>query len=40
MNEGDKIPEAGSSILVVYYPDINVYRGIASLQIIVKEWKE
>ena len=40
VNEGDKIPEAGSSILVVYYPDINVYRGIASLQIIVKEWKE
>ena len=40
VNEGDKIPEVGSSILVVYYPDINVYRGIASLQIIVKEWKE
>lgn len=36
----DAIPEQGSRILVVYYPDINVYRGEPSLQIVIKEWKK
>lgn len=34
------VPKAGSRILIVYYPDINVYNGVSSLQIIIKEWKE
>lgn len=40
ISDKDIIPRAGSKILIVYYPDINIYNGISSLQIIVKEWKE
>lgn len=40
VNETDPVPKAGSTILAVYYPDINVYKGVSSLQIIIKEWKE
>ena len=27
-------------ISIIYYPDINTFNGIMSLQIIIKEWKE
>ena len=40
ISDKDPIPKAGSRILIVYYPDINVYNGVSSLQIIIKEWKE
>ncbi len=40
ISDKDPVPKAGSSILIVYYPDINVYNGVSSLQIIIKEWKE
>lgn len=38
-NIGD-IPRAGMRISIIYYPDINTFNGIMSLQIIIKEWKE
>lgn len=34
------IPRAGMRISIIYYPDINTFNGIMSLQIIIKEWKE
>lgn len=40
VNDTDPVPKTGSTILAVYYPDINVYKGVSSLQIIIKEWKE
>ena len=40
ISDKDPVPKAGSRILIVYYPDINVYNGVSSLQIIIKEWKE
>ena len=40
ISDKDQVPKAGSRILIVYYPDINVYNGVSSLQIIIKEWKE
>lgn len=40
INNIDDIPRAGMRISVIYYPDINTFNGIMSLQIIIKEWKE
>lgn len=40
ISDKDPVPKAGSRILIMYYPDINVYNGVSSLQIIIKEWKE
>lgn len=40
ISDKDPVPKAGIRILIVYYPDINVYNGVSSLQIIIKEWKE
>lgn len=40
ISDKDPVPKAGGRILIVYYPDINVYNGVSSLQIIIKEWKE
>lgn len=40
ISDKDPVPKSGSRILIVYYPDINVYNGVSSLQIIIKEWKE
>ena len=40
ISDKDPVPKAGSRILIVYYPDINVYNGVSSLQIIIKEWTE
>ena len=40
ISDKDPVPKAGSRILIVYYPDINIYNGVSSLQIIIKEWKE
>lgn len=40
INNIDDIPKAGMRISIIYYPDINTFNGIMSLQIIIKEWKE
>lgn len=40
INNIDDIPRAGMRISIIYYPDINSFNGIMSLQIIIKEWKE
>ena len=40
INNIDDIPRAGMRISIIYYPDINTFNGIMSLQIIMKEWKE
>ena len=40
INNIDDIPRAGMRISIIYYPDINTFNGIMSLQIIIKEWKE
>ena len=40
INYIDDIPRAGMRISIIYYPDINTFNGIMSLQIIIKEWKE
>lgn len=40
INNIDDIPRAGMRISIIYYPDINKFNGIMSLQIIIKEWKE
>lgn len=40
INNIDGIPRAGMRISIIYYPDINTFNGIMSLQIIIKEWKE
>lgn len=40
INNIDDIPRAGIRISIIYYPDINTFNGIMSLQIIIKEWKE
>ena len=40
INNIDYIPRAGMRISIIYYPDINTFNGIMSLQIIIKEWKE
>lgn len=40
INNIDDIPMAGMRISIIYYPDINTFNGIMSLQIIIKEWKE
>lgn len=40
INNIDDIPRAGMRISIIYYPDINIFNGIMSLQIIIKEWKE
>lgn len=39
INNIDDIPRAGMRISIIYYPDINTFNGIMSLQIIIKEWK-
>lgn len=40
INNIDDIPREGMRISIIYYPDINTFNGIMSLQIIIKEWKE
>lgn len=40
INNIDDIPRAGMRISIIYYPDINTFNGIMTLQIIIKEWKE
>ena len=40
INNIDDIPRAGMRISIIYYPDINTFNVIMSLQIIIKEWKE
>ncbi len=40
INNIDDIPRVGMRISIIYYPDINTFNGIMSLQIIIKEWKE
>ena len=40
INNIDDIPRAGMRISIIYYPDINTFNGIMSLQIIIKEWKK
>lgn len=40
INNIDDIPRAGMRISIIYYPDINTFNGIMSLQIIIKEWNE
>lgn len=40
INNIDDIPRAGMRISIIYYPDINTFNGIMSLQIIIKELKE
>lgn len=40
INNIDDIPRAGMRISIIYYPDINTFNGIMSLQIIIKGWKE
>lgn len=40
INNIDDIPRAGMRISIIYYPDMNTFNGIMSLQIIIKEWKE
>ncbi len=40
INNIDDSPRAGMRISIIYYPDINTFNGIMSLQIIIKEWKE
>ena len=40
INNIDDIPRAGMRISIIYYPDINTFNGIMSLQIIIKECKE
>ena len=40
INNIDDIPRAGMRISIIYYPDINTFNGIMSLQIIRNEWKE
>ena len=40
INNIDDIPRAGMRSSIIYYPDINTFNGIMSLQIIIKEWKE
>lgn len=40
INNIDDIPRAGMRISIIYYPDINTFNGIMSLQIIINEWKE
>ena len=40
INNIDDIPRAGMRISIIYYPDINTFNGIMSLQIIIEEWKE
>ena len=40
INNIDDIPRAGMRISIIYYPDINTFNGVMSLQIIIKEWKE
>ena len=36
--DGQEIPEVGRKISMVYYPDINEFRGNQTLQFIVQEW--
>ena len=36
--DGQEIPEVGKKISMVYYPDINEFRGNQTLQFIVQEW--
>lgn len=35
----ENVPQTGSEINILYYPDINEYMGRKSLQFIVQEWK-
>ncbi|MGN0320970.1 MAG: DHHA1 domain-containing protein, partial [Lachnospira sp.] len=37
--EGQEIPEEGRKISMVYYPDINEYNGIVSVQFRIEDWK-
>ncbi len=38
-NGQPKVPERGSKISVIYYPDIHTYQGRRSIQFIIKEWQ-
>ena len=40
VSDKDSRPMVGNRISAVYYPDINVYKGRSSLQLVIKEWKE
>lgn len=37
--DGQEIPEAGRKISMVYYPDINEYNGIVSIQFRIEDWR-
>lgn len=37
--DGQEIPEAGRKISMVYYPDINEYNGIVSVQFRIEDWR-
>ncbi|MDY4741878.1 MAG: single-stranded-DNA-specific exonuclease RecJ [Lachnospira sp.] len=37
--QGQEIPEEGRKISMVYYPDINEYNGIVSVQFRIEDWK-
>jgi len=37
--DGQEIPEVGRKINMTYYPNINEFNGIVSLQFLIEEWK-
>lgn len=37
--DGQEIPEPGRKISMVYYPDINEYNGIVSIQFRIEDWR-
>ena len=37
--DGQEIPETGKKISMVYYPDINEYNGIVSIQFRIEDWR-
>ena len=37
--DGQEIPEVGKKISMVYYPDINEYNGIVSIQFRIEDWR-
>jgi single-stranded-DNA-specific exonuclease len=37
--DGQEIPEVGRKISMVYYPDINEYNGIVSIQFRIEDWR-
>ena len=37
--DGQEIPEIGRKISMVYYPDINEYNGIVSIQFRIEDWR-